>query len=258
MSRYYLRIPVLSALLHRITAFLFRANNPRAALTYSTSNSISDLRKEYSRIGLDESLLPKDPYSLFKSWFQEACDAKVLEPNAMCLSTCKDNKPSARIVLLKAFDERGFVWFTNYESRKGSELGSNPNAALTFWWGDLERSVRVEGTVEKVSVEESTEYFLSRPRNSQIGAWSSNQSKPIANRDALQAQELAVQKRFEGAIPKPDHWGGYRLVPSKVEFWKGREGRLHDRILFEHVSTSAISPSSLSNPSMWTMTRLQP
>lgn len=255
---YLSRIPILSSLFIRLSAFLFPLNNRRSLITSSTSNSISDLRKEYSRQGLDESLLPKDPHSLFNIWFQEACDSKVIEPNAMCLSTCKDNKPSARIVLLKAFDEKGFVWFTNYESRKGMELEINPNAALTFWWGDLERSVRVEGMVEKISEKESEEYFHSRPRNSQIGAWSSNQSKPIASREELQAQEVAIQNRFSDVIPKPSHWGGFRLVPSKVEFWKGREGRLHDRILFEHLSPVNVICGSMNDPAVWTITRLQP
>ena len=260
MSRSYWQFPFLSTLFYRVGALFFPTSNRRSVLTYSTSNSnsISDLRKEYSRQGLDESLLPKNPHTLFTTWFQEACDAKVIEPNAMCLSTCKDNKPSARIVLLKAFDEKGFVWFTNYESRKGMELESNPYAALTFWWGDLERSVRVEGVVEKVSTEESVEYFHSRPRNSQIGAWTSNQSKPIASREALQAQELAIQTRFEGVVPKPEHWGGYRLVPNRVEFWKGREGRLHDRILFEHRSPTNVISSTMNDPTVWTITRLQP
>lgn len=260
------RIQILSGLLYRINAYLasFVQRKPLSTITYSNTNSIADLRKEYSRQGLDESTLPKEPHSLFKSWFQEACDSKVLEPNAMCLSTCKDNKPSARYVLMKAFDENGFVWYTNYESRKASDLESNPYAALTFWWGDLERSVRVEGVVEKVSTEESTEYFHSRPRGSQIGAWSSNQSRQIASREALQAQEQAILQRFEGPeykerIPKPEKWGGYRLIPNRVEFWKGREGRLHDRIVYEYQDSSNPKIRGvLNDPALWTRSRLQP
>jgi len=234
------------------------------------------LRKEYSGIGLSEndSLVKSGkPIDLFALWLQEACNAKVIEPNAMCLSTCKNNRPSARFVLLKGFDERGFVWYTNYESRKSDELSENPFAALTFWWGDLERSVRIEGSVVKVSEKESDDYFSSRPRTSQIGAWSSNQSRKIESREALERQEQEVNSRFnavrrilssyyiiysiiypttqktfeEGTssisaplIPRPPHWGGFRLVPDRLEFWKGRESRLHDRIVFlrdENTST---------------------
>jgi len=206
-----------------------------AAISSSGSNSVADLRKEYSKQGLLEAELPLDPHEIFQLWFDEACNAKVLEPNAMCLSTCKDNIPSARYVLLKAHDKRGYVWYTNYNSRKSGDLLANPHASLTFWWGDLERSIRIEGKVEKVSDAESDEYFNSRPRSSQIGAWTSNQSSKIESREALEAQEVAVVARFEQMekIPRPPHWGGWRLVPSRIEFWKGRESRLHDRIVFE-------------------------
>lgn len=212
-------------------------------------SSIADFRKEYSKQGLNEGDTPADdPYDLFKKWFNEACNAKVLEPNAMCLSTCKDNIPSARIVLLKAYDERGFVWYTNYESRKAVELLSNPHGALTFWWGDLERSVRIEGTVERVSEEESDQYFQSRPRDSQIGAWSSDQSRPIGSRDDLLQQEDAIRLRFEDkAASRPPHWGGFRLRPLRIEFWKGREGRLHDRLSY-----------SVQSDGSWSRQRLQP
>ena len=213
---------------------------------------VSALRKEYSKTGLDEHTLPSDdPYALFQLWFDEACAAKVIEPNAMCLSTCKDNRPSARYVLLKGHDERGFVWYTNYTSRKAAELAANPNAALTFWWGDLERSIRIEGSVEQVSAEESDAYFHSRPKGSQLGAWTSNQSSTIDSRETLEAQESAIIAKFEAmsAIHRPPHWGGFRLVPSRVEFWKGRESRLHDRIVFERKS---------SGDNKWTRSRLQP
>ena len=197
--------------------------------------SAKDLRKEYSRKGIDVADMPTNPYSTFKVWFKEACDANVIEPNAMCLSTCKDNVPTARYVLLKGHDERGYVWYTNYNSRKSADLLENPRAALTFWWGDLERSIRIEGTVEKVSEEESTAYFQSRPQGSQIGAWTSNQSSDIGSREDLVKQEEDIIAKFEGmdTIPKPSHWGGFRLVPSRIEFWKGRESRLHDRIVYE-------------------------
>jgi pyridoxamine 5'-phosphate oxidase len=211
--------------------------------------SAADLRVSYSNKGIDVQSMPGDPYDAFKEWFEEACAADVLEPNAMCLSTCKDNVPTARYVLLKGHDERGYVWYTNYNSNKAQDLIQNPRAALTFWWGDLERSVRVEGVVERVSEEESTKYFHSRPRGSQIGAWTSNQSSAIESREVLQQQEAEIIKRFEGTevIPKPPHWGGFRLVPNKVEFWKGRESRIHDRIVYEKKEDSS-----------WAVKRLQP
>lgn len=208
----------------------------------------ADLRVSYSKQGLDDACLSNDPHVMFRAWFDEACAAKVVEPNAMCLSTCSGNKPSARYVLLKGYDERGFVWYTNYDSRKSAELAENPNAALTFWWGDLERSVRIEGRVVRVSAEESDAYFHSRPRSSQLGAWSSNQSSQIESRAALEQQEVDVIKRFDGMdkIPRPPHWGGFRLEPSRIEFWKGRESRLHDRIVFEKLGGG------------WATKRLQP
>lgn len=216
-------------------------------------NSVADFRKEYSAQGLEDGddSLRLGPIKLFTKWFDEAVQTKVLEPNAMCLATCSNNVPSARIVLMKGFDERGVVWYTNYNSRKGADLLSNPAAAATFWWGDLERSVRVEGRVEKVSAQESDEYFHSRPRGSQIGAWSSNQSSVISCRAELDEHERIVQTRFQNEndeVPRPPHWGGYRLVPSKIEFWKGRKSRMHDRIVFTRESAE----------SEWKQTRLQP
>lgn len=219
-----------------------------AGASSSGSLSAADLRVSYSNRGIDVEMMPGDPYDAFKQWFDEACAAKVLEPNAMCLSTCKENVPTARYVLLKGHDERGYVWYTNYNSQKSRDLLENPRAALTFWWGDLERSIRIEGAVERVSEEESTTYFQSRPRGSQLGAWCSNQSSEIESREALQEQEADLQKKFEGAekIPKPPHWGGFRLIPTKVEFWKGRESRIHDRIVYEKKGAS------------WAVKRLQP
>jgi pyridoxamine 5'-phosphate oxidase len=221
--------------------------------TRKLSTSVADLRKEYSRKGLNENDVKviAGPFHLFSSWLQDACDAKVVEPNAMCLSTCLNNKPSSRFVLLKALDTEGFVWFTNYQSRKGEELSANPNACLTFWWGDLERSVRIEGIVEKVSEEESMIYFQSRPRGSQLGAWSSNQSRSIQDRTTLDNQGKQAEMAYGHleVIPKPPHWGGFRLKPLRMEFWKGRESRLHDRLVFERSDTSSQT---------WDLSRLQP
>ena len=226
---------------------------PCAASSSSSGNADpASLRVSYSKQGLDEGSLATDPHVMFRGWFEEACSAKVIEPNAMCLSTCADNKPSARYVLLKGHDERGFVWYTNYNSRKAAELTDNPYAALTFWWGDLERSVRIEGRVVRVSAEESDAYFQSRPRGSQLGAWTSNQSSDIQNRDALERQEREIIARFDSAesIPRPPHWWGFRLEPSRIEFWKGRESRLHDRIVFERAEGAGEGG--------WERKRLQP
>jgi pyridoxamine 5'-phosphate oxidase len=224
----------------------------KSLIILKSSSSVSDLRKEYSSKGLDEDEVIKldTPFDLFDIWLKDAIRSNVIEPNAMCLSTCQDNKPSARYVLLKGYDKRGFVWYTNYTSRKASDLSINPYAALTFWWGEMERSVRIEGKIEKVSEEESTQYFQSRPRSSQIGAWSSNQSTEISNRIALEEQEKSIVNKFASydVIPKPPHWGGYRLIPNRIEFWKGRESRLHDRLVFEKADID----------SPWKLSRLQP
>lgn len=213
--------------------------------------NVADLRKEYSAQCLDEKDLPNEPIELFKKWFEEACSTKMHEPNAMCLSTCgKDGKPSARFVLLKNYDQRGFVWFTNYESRKSGQIQENPYAALTFWWGELERSIRIEGEVEKVSDEESDAYFNSRPRGSQIGAWTSDQSRPIDDRAAIEKKEQEIKDKFEGQekVTRPPHWGGWRVKPSLIEFWKGRQSRLHDRIVY----------TKADGEQTWKTQRLQP
>src|SRR3954467_7946566 len=194
-------------------------------------DDIANLRKSYERAELDESASDADPLRQFRLWLQQAIDGKLPEPNAMTLATVgADGRPSTRVVLIKALDARGIVWYTNYESRKGRELAAHPAAALQFHWVELERVVRIEGLVDKVSAEESDAYFATRPLDSRIGAWASPQSQVIASRGTLVANAARYGAQFMLRPPRPPHWGGYRLQPESWEFWQGRKSRLHDRL----------------------------
>lgn len=194
---------------------------------------ISDLRKDYSRSELDEDRAHNDPLAQFHAWFDEAIEHSIPEPSAMTVATVDERgRPSTRIVLAKDVDRRGIVWYTNYLSRKGRELAVNHYAALQFHWVEHERVVRIEGLVEKVSAEESDAYFASRPLASRIGAWASEQSQPISSRAVLVARAAEFGLRFGLHPPRPPHWGGYRLVPDRWEFWQGRASRLHDRLVY--------------------------
>jgi len=209
---------------------------------------ISSIRKDYTLKSLDISDVNNSPFEQFHQWLREAISAEALEVNAMTLSTLHaDGYPNGRVVLLKELDY-GFVFFSNYQSEKGQELENHPKASLTFFWPELERQVRVMGTVEKISESQSDEYFLSRPKGSQIGAWASPQSHKIRSREVLEERLKEMQLRFEEEkLVRPPHWGGYRVLPHKIEFWQGRPSRLHDRILYEKNEAGA-----------WTISRLAP
>jgi len=210
---------------------------------------VARLRKEYTRAGLKESEIDPNPIEQFRRWFDEALAADLHEPNAMTLATAgPGGRPSARIVLLKRFDERGLVFYTNYEGRKGSDLEANPHCALVFYWGELERQVRVEGLVRRVPDEESDAYFAGRPWGSQLAAWASRQSQPIEDRGALEERLRELEAEYEGReVPRPPFWGGYRVEPETIEFWQGRENRLHDRLRYRR-----------SENGRWGRERLQP
>ncbi len=209
--------------------------------------NISGIRKEYQLKQLDINDVSPDPLLQFKTWFNESLTAKVNEPNAMNLSTVKSSgRPSSRIVLLKGVEEKGFVFYTNYQSRKGMELHENPFGSICFFWPELERQVRIEGKISKVASAVSDEYFQSRPYESRIGAWVSPQSEIISNRSLLEKTFELVKEKYPVDVPRPEHWGGFVLIPDYIEFWQGRESRLHDRIVY-----------TLKN-NVWEINRLAP
>lgn len=213
--------------------------------------NIAERRIEYGRGSLDIDDLDPDPFRQFQLWFDVAVKAGVPEPEAMTLATATcDGAPSARIVLLRGVDARGFTFFSNYESRKGRELLANPRGALVFYWQGLERQVRVEGCVERCTAEESDAYFHSRPDGARIGAWASDQSEVVAGRRVLEEAQAALERRFAGReVPRPAHWGGFRVVPESIEFWQGRASRLHDRLRYRRESSASAG---------WIIERLSP
>ena len=210
---------------------------------------VARLRREYTRAGLEESDADPNPIEQFRRWFDEALAANLHEPTAMTLATATpDGRPSARVVLLKGFDERGFVFYTNYEGRKSKELEANPCCALVFYWGELERQVRVEGRAGRIPDGQSDAYFAVRPRGSQLGAWASEQSRPVRDRGALEQSMRELEVEYEGReVPRPPFWGGYRVEPETIEFWQGRENRLHDRLRYRRLRDGG-----------WRRERLQP
>ena len=230
-----------------------RGLDPSCAADESTpapaiGERVADLRKDYGQARLDESDVADDPIDQFTRWFEEALKAEVNEPNAMSLATVgEDGRPTSRIVLVKQFDARGFTWYTNYASQKGKQLDSKPFAALLFFWSELERQVRIEGRVERTSAGESDKYFNSRPLKSRLSAIASEQSEPIASRAALEQHYEEVARQVGDTPPRPQHWGGFRLVPERIEFWQGRRSRFHDRIVYTRQEDGS-----------WTRQRLQP
>lgn len=208
---------------------------------------VAHLRTTYRKAELREESVAADPMDQLRAWMRDALDSGVPEPNAMCLSTAEEGRPSSRMVLLRALDARGLVFYTAYGSRKGRELAKNPQAAALFFWPQLERQVRVEGRVEQLSAEESDAYFASRPRGHQLGAWASEQSEPVDRRELLEQRMRDYESRFDGEeVQRPHSWGGYAIVPERVEFWQGRPNRMHDRLEFKRAG------------GRWEMRRLQP
>lgn len=209
---------------------------------------IGDYRREYTKGGLKREDLTESPLELFEKWFKQAMEADIPDASAMTLATVSaEGKPTQRTVLLKLFDEKGFIFFTNYSSQKSHQISENPNVSLLFPWTQLERQIEINGTAEKISTAESLKYFLSRPRGSQLGAWASAQSSPISSRQILESQLNKIKNKFtQGEIPLPDFWGGYRVTPETIEFWQGGANRLHDR--FEYTNHNG----------NWKIERLQP
>lgn len=211
------------------------------------ANNLKNMRLNYEQGQLLESNLEMNPFELFRKWFDQAVEAKIIEPNAMTIATAtKEGIPSARVVLLKGFDETGFVFYTNYHSRKGKELNDNPFAAILFWWREFERQIRIEGKIEKISRKESEEYFNQRPLKSRYGTLASEQSEIIENREVLEKRFADLEKQYGANPPTPENWGGYKLIPAKFEFWQGRTSRLHDRICYHKENNN------------WKIFRLQP
>ncbi len=211
------------------------------------ANNLKNMRLNYEQGQLLESNIKMNPFELFRKWFDQAVEAKIIEPNAMTIATAtKEGIPSARVVLLKGFDETGFVFYTNYHSRKGKELNDNPFAAILFWWREFERQIRIEGKIEKISRKESEEYFNQRPLKSRYGTLASEQSEIIENREVLERRFADLEKQYGANPPTPENWGGYKLIPAKFEFWQGRTSRLHDRICYHKENNN------------WKIFRLQP